>query len=243
MEKIAPELIAHLKSLSEGEVDDFRIHALFSVLRPHLMDGTVLDAGCGSGFVSVRLAEKGHVVTSVDSSEEIVEVARSFNSKRFPNIRWKVSSVSDLSHWTETFDNVVCLDVLEHIEEDKAALKTLGSRVRKGGRLILSVPAYRSLYGAHDLRLGHFRRYERKELIEKVSQEFLIRNIFYWNMLGVPIRWFENTFKREIVKSFRYSKKSKVRELLTSVLKVYFSFIENRVRPPFGLSLIVIAER
>ena len=70
----------------------------------------------------------------------------------------------------ESFDLVCAFEVLEHIENDRAALLTWRNRVREGGWLLLSVPAHQCRFGPHDRLVGHFRRYDREGMNELLTQ-------------------------------------------------------------------------
>src|SRR5207247_80683 len=90
----------------------------------------------------------------------------------------------------ERLDTVVCLNVLEHIEDDRASLRAMHDLLQPGGRLVLLVPSLRALYGTLDEALGHFRRYVPAELSEKVrAAGFRLRHIEYFNLAGVPGWW------------------------------------------------------
>jgi SAM-dependent methyltransferase len=87
----------------------------------------------------------------------------------------------------ESLDAVYSLNVLEHIEDDAAALAALFDRLRPGGRLMLYVPAFPILYSAMDRRVGHFRRYRRAPLARLVAGVgFTVERIGYVDCLGFP---------------------------------------------------------
>jgi len=90
----------------------------------------------------------------------------------------------------ERLDTVVCLNVLEHIEDDRASLRAMHDLLQPGGRLALLVPSLRALYGTLDEALGHFRRYVPAELSEKLGAAgFRLRHLEYFNLAGVPGWW------------------------------------------------------
>ena len=85
----------------------------------------------------------------------------------------------------ERIDTIVCLNVLEHIEEDAATLADFASVLEPGGRLVLLVPAMPALYGSLDVHLNHFRRYDREPLGELVTRAgFDVQTIRYLNRPG-----------------------------------------------------------
>ncbi len=138
-----------------------RLRALHNILAPHLFSGIkVLDVGCGDGFISEnlfsRLQEKE--VTAVDIHLTDDQLLR-FNSSP-GGIRY----VRDLPD-NGCYDLCMLLDVLEHVEDDAAFLAGIANRyLAGGGRVMITVPAFQSIYGRHDVKLGHYRRYSLRGL-------------------------------------------------------------------------------
>jgi len=116
----------------------------------------VLEVGCGQGAAGARLAQR-HRYLGVEPDRQSWEVAR----RRIAAVgRGEVRNVTVDALGDERFDLVCAFEVLEHIEDDAAALKEWASRLRAGGWLMLSVPAYQRRYGPADELVGHFRRYD-----------------------------------------------------------------------------------
>lgn len=138
-----------------------RLEALSAILRPHLFNGIkVLDVGCGDGFISRGLFGQlqAKEITAVDihlSDEQILE----FN---------KVSAGIDYTRVLPdngTFNLALLLDVVEHVEDDVDFLAAIVTRyLAAGDKLLLTAPAFQTLYGPHDVILGHHRRYHLHEL-------------------------------------------------------------------------------
>ena len=90
----------------------------------------------------------------------------------------------------ERFDTIVCLNVLEHIEDDVTSLRSMRALLQPGGRLVLLVPALPALYGTLDEALGHFRRYRPAELAAKFTDAgFRLAHVEYFNLAGVLGWW------------------------------------------------------
>lgn len=121
----------------------------------------VLDAGAGQGSMSARLDRLGFEVTSADASEAAVEVLR--GRLRGDVVR---ASLTDLPFPDASFDAAVLGEVLEHVEDDRAALTEVARVVRPGAAIALSVPADPELFGPSDEWAGHFRRYSRGALLD-----------------------------------------------------------------------------
>jgi SAM-dependent methyltransferase len=121
----------------------------------------VLDAGAGQGTMSIRLEHLGFEVTSTDVSGAAVAVLRERLAGDVER-----ASVTDLPFADASFDGAVLGEVLEHVEEDEAALAEIARVLRPGGTLALSVPANPKLFGPSDEWAGHVRRYTRPALLE-----------------------------------------------------------------------------
>jgi len=176
-------------------------------------------------------------ITSVDSSREMIEMSKRLlkkNKINHKNIYHK--SINVLAKEKNKFDYIICLDVLEHIENDKQAFKNLLKILDKKGNLIISVPAIPALYGPKDTKVGHYRRYSKKMLENLINQDNLkVKLIRYWNFIGVIPTYLSLKLKTKAIdEKFRYQDNS----LKNKILSTWFSIVENHIKPPIGLSLI-----
>jgi SAM-dependent methyltransferase len=121
----------------------------------------ILDAGCGSGRNMVELSEFGTAV-GLEPSPRGAEVAR---ARRVGEV--VVATIDKMPFDASRFDIITCLDVLEHIEDDREALRELRRVARPGGVLLITVPAYPRLWSSHDELNRHYRRYTRPELLSR----------------------------------------------------------------------------
>jgi len=129
------------------------------VRRLGLPPGTeILDAGCGSGRNMVDLARYG-TVTGLELADASVHWARNRGIGEVVQ-----GSITEAPFPDDSFDFAVCLDVLEHIDEELLALRELRRIMRPGGTLLVTVPAYQSLWSEHDVINHHKRRYTRASL-------------------------------------------------------------------------------
>lgn len=160
---------------------------LQKIIEKEVFSGTpcdILEVGCGTGSNLPMLAAFGNV-----TALELDDYAREHLASR--------SLVSVSKGWLpdgmeavygKHFDLVCIFDVLEHIERDEDALAALRNYVRPGGRLLLTVPAYQWMFGAHDRMLGHYRRYTRGRLRELcLRQGYEILYAGYINVLLFPL--------------------------------------------------------
>ena len=109
-----------------------------------------MDVGCGSGRLSKTLLDKGFSVVAIDTDWKAVEIAKKKGITAF---------VSDINDWKteEKFDCIILGDVLEHIEDDKSAMRKIHGMLTPNGCIVVNVPAYQALFRKHDFALGHKR--------------------------------------------------------------------------------------
>ncbi len=133
-----------------------RILNLLSTHQP----GRLLEVGSGAGAMLADLSRAGYRCDALETSPEARKLALLMNGDD-DNV---VIHGEVQAGWEGAFDTVLAMEVLEHIEDDEAALMQWGDWLRRGGRLILSVPAHPRLWNASDVWAGHFRRYTREGL-------------------------------------------------------------------------------
>ena len=118
----------------------------------------VLDAGCGSGRTLQELVDYGDV-SGIELNTEAAALAR---GRALGDV--EVGRLEELPWEDGTFDLITCLDVIEHVPDDTAALAELLRVCRPGGWLLVTVPAYQALWSRHDEANHHYRRYSRAAL-------------------------------------------------------------------------------
>ena len=134
---------------------------MIRALTARLKGKRVLNAGCGTGSLSLRLLEKDLDVTSMDASEPSIarltaELARAYPARRPPVL---LGDICEMPFGDAEFDGVVCGEVLEHLDEDRAAVKEIARVLRPGGVFVATVPANPWRYDWADHWAGHRRRY------------------------------------------------------------------------------------
>ncbi len=142
----------------------------------------ILDAGCGSARNMVDLARRG-AVTGVEVSPTSVEVARARGVGEVVE-----GSVLNMPFADDAFDFAVCLDVIEHLPDDRAALRELRRVLAPGAPLLVTVPAYQWLWSGHDEINHHCRRYSRATL-QRAAQEAGWECVYatHFNALLLPV--------------------------------------------------------
>jgi SAM-dependent methyltransferase len=111
-------------------------------------------------------------------------------AKAFPAVRVLAKTIGDIDG---QFDAIFYIDVLEHIEHDKAELEAAFARLGPGGVIAVLAPAYQALYSPFDKSIGHFRRYSKKTLTAIAPQNAAIKAAFYLDSAGCALsfanRW------------------------------------------------------
>lgn len=143
--------------------------------------GRVVEVGCGSGALLRELARQGHTCAGVETSPDALEVAGQMLAE-FPTARVMAQAEPG---WTEQFDLLMSFEVLEHIEDDAAALREWVSWLKPGGTAILSVPAHMAMWSQRDAWAGHYRRYGRDDFTSLVESAGL--TIQKVECLGFPL--------------------------------------------------------
>jgi len=195
----------------------------------------ILDVGCAIGNITKYYVDRDEVI-GLDVVSEELEVARErFAGKNFEAHHMDVSSPDLLQFRDRNLDTAVCLNVLEHDEDDVHALRNMRDTVTPGGHLCLLVPVNKWLYGPMDAIDHHFRRYTKTELNAKLAEANLeVVHQRYFNMLGI-LAWFIQN--RLIRKSMAAPVQYSLYDSLVPILRA----VERVVPPPTGLSLVTVA--
>lgn len=201
----------------------------------------VIEIGCGAGGFTPYLFDRD-IVVSVDASREAIEYVRS----RFPpreNWHTLVADLldEDLPRRLSRFrcDTVVALNVIEHIADDRRALRALRSLLPSGGGLALLVPAHPRLFGRFDREVGHHRRYTKAEVNRKVTETgFSIERASYFNMVGALGWWFNY---RLLDRGAADENAARQIPWFDRWVVPWARWIEQRLPSPFGLSVFCLA--
>ena len=162
-------------------------------VRPYL-GPRILEIGAGIGNLSRNLAPRRQRYIATDIDEEHIARLRSRLAHR-PNVTIRYCDLSDPAHFDEiesAVDSVVCLNVLEHVDDDMTSLQNIWRALAPGGRAVILVPEGMSVYGELDRVLGHFRRYSERELRAKLEQTgFTVERVIEFNRITRP-GWYVN---------------------------------------------------
>ncbi len=147
------------------------------------LHGPFLEVGCGRGDVSAYLAEKGWRGLAIDFSDAAVAQAR-IRLQAFPQINVRQEALEDV---VGAYDCIVMWDVLEHMEDDRAALRHVERLLRPGGQLLLSLPSNPREWRWDDDFYGHFRRYTVEDIAAKLNEAGMTP-LAFWDFT-FPVFW------------------------------------------------------
>ncbi|MBI2139414.1 class I SAM-dependent methyltransferase [Candidatus Woesearchaeota archaeon] len=220
---------------------DFRNFNLNTLILKFLKGSSLLDIGCGAGRLLARASARGMKSIGLEPNEDLVKLAKELA----PGLFILKGSAEELEKVKEKVDNISLIDVLEHIQDDRAQLGRIYAQLNPSGRIIVVVPCYPYLYGKRDVNSGHYRRYTKRELIQKLRRSgFIIKKARYWNMLAViPYIISEKILRKPLQTALREESSGRVKSFLNRLLNLWFKDIENNLNLGFGLSLIIIAEK
>ena len=168
----------------------------------------VLDAGCGWGVTLATLEQRGYRVVGMDVSRRALEM---LNQERPGRQLAEADLTQALPSGLEGYDAVLALDVIEHLDDDRAAIERLAQLTSRGGVLVVSVPALPEMFSDFDAIQGHRRRYTPETLRKAFTDTDLrVERVFWWGSWLVPAlrrqrrqRW-QATSSETVSQAFRH---------------------------------------
>lgn len=207
---------------------------------------TLLDCGAGTGRFAEEMAARWHVMV-LDDHEESLQRLRS----KFPPECVLRVSATGIPLGADSVDAVTALDVLEHIQDDAAAVREMKRVLKTDGVVVATVPASMALWSDWDESLHHFRRYDRSRLAALFPRtEWDLLHLNYSNVLVYPVVWLLRKWRRirrGDIGSPHPKKRAEDRippHALNSFLRWTFVALgKSRIPFPFGVSLILVARK
>jgi SAM-dependent methyltransferase len=210
---------------------------LYEEIAPYL-GHRVLEIGCGLGNFARHLVDRDLYIGVETSSESVDYVNQLYRDRS--NMKAYVADATsdnfvDLARFQ--IDTIFSLNVFEHIEDHATALRNSHAILQPGGKLILVVPAHMWLYGSIDRAIGHYRRYD-KQMIAQLFQHVGLTCIAqkYINSLGA-LGWWVNSRLRN-----QETPPSGQLRLFNRIVPLV-KWVERKLPPPFGISVLAIGEK
>ena len=216
---------------------------IVSDIEPYL--GThILDIGSGYGIHLEYILNHDRQITAIDLSYECVQALQQkfCTHPNFEAGQIDFERASDLEGLINRhFNTIVCLNVLEHLQDDISALMRMNKILRQQrGVVMLMVPAHQWLYGSMDSQAGHFRRYTSASLGGKLQQAgFDILRLYHFNSFGV-LPWFINN--RILKKRLDGSGVGLQIKIFDSYIVPVIRRLERRIKFPIGQSIMAVAK-
>jgi len=174
-----------------GELDRFagarRWKAYWASQIEPFVRGEVLEVGAGIGTNTLTLCDPlRHRWTCLEPDPSLADRLRTAiaSAPLGSATRVTVGTTRDLQS-VPSFDSVLYIDVLEHIEDDREELRRASKLLRPGGHLIVLAPAHQFLYSAFDKAIGHYRRYSRRDLVGTAPSTVSVRRAVYLDAVGL----------------------------------------------------------
>lgn len=212
---------------------------LFELFRPFI-GRRVLEVGCGIGTMSERLTGVAELVVGIEPNPTCATQVRAHmgDHPRFSLRQCRLEECDPVELASYRFDTVFCVNVLEHIEDDTAALATFKRVVQPGGHVLVWVPAVPAAYGPLDAELGHHRRYTKPSLTRAFSRAALdLVSLRYTNPIGL-IGWM---FNAHLGRSTTHSPLQI--KLFETLVAPWALPLDRLIPPPVGLSLAAVGRR
>ena len=223
-----------------SKADKFN-HWMFSAIKPFSTDN-ILEIGSGLGNISKFFIREGYTITLSDIDAFYLDCLKkdfsaNNNVQAFQSIDLqKKDFQTEYENLKESFDTIIMLNVLEHLEDDGYAIQNCRYMLKENGTFIILVPAYSFLYSRMDKELNHFRRYTSTSLKSKIiAGDLSVRKSFYFNFLGIFAWLYGKILRIKVLPSSEMSFFNK----LVPLGKVLDKIVFNKI----GLSAIVVAKK
>jgi SAM-dependent methyltransferase len=197
----------------------------------------ILEIGCGTGHNLAMLSGFGHV-----DGLELDDEAAALSEKRLGRGILR-SPLPELDGVADDYDLIGAFDVIEHIDDDRAALDAIATKLKPGGKFIMTVPAHPWMWTAHDVANHHKRRYSKRSLRALIQGSPLkLDRIGYFNSLLFPVAVAERALSK--LRGKDNGDVSLPPKPLNAALEAVFGserYLVGRLPLPPGLSLFAVA--
>lgn len=212
---------------------------IFALFRPFI-GRRVLEVGAGIGTMSKKLVRTSDVVIGIEPNAGCVArlEAAMRGEPKFTMLSCHLEECDLDALHRQHLDTVYCVNVLEHIEDDVAALTMFKDIIVPGGHVLIYVPAVQAAYGPLDAELGHHRRYSKRALAAAFTAAGLeLRQLKYANPIGL-IGWMYNS---HVTKTRHHSRTQM--QLFERFVAPWALPLERLIPPPLGSSLVAVGKK
>ena len=216
-----------------------RYRIILKLFKKYNLQGKIIDIGCGDGtFLSLLPQNRGTQLYGLDISNEAITQAKkkSYISQLFLGDLTKKETLPQ-----EKFDVVICSEVLEHIQDCSRAIRNISQLIKKGGKLLLSVPHCRKYWTIHDTFSGHYKRFEKSEIERELKKNgFEIIEGLPW---GFPIYAIYYFFLKRIHPSKMVSEGYTTLKKIGSIILYLLFRIDDLFRAKQARKLFIVGEK
>jgi len=207
------------------------------------IDYTIADLGSGFG-ANISLLSNFGTVYALETDDECLSYIASTEPNAIP-IKWKSPEPLDYK-----FDVILLADVLEHIEDDCAAMMWIFEHLKPGGFVFVTVPAHMYLWSEMDDVVHHYRRYSKKSLLSTVGPKLVIKKISFYNAALYPVKVAFVLLTGLLRLASPDTPKKSYNELPPSIINLIFKIIMTieakfirYFNLPFGVSLVMVVKK
>ncbi len=233
----------------------YREGLIIKGLKEALPSGKIVDVGCGTGSLVMKLAASGYYVVGIDVSDGCINITKSRVKQAGLSDKVTVSkgSAYDISIPDSSVDAVIAGEVLEHLKDDASAVHEFSRVIKPGGICLITVPANPNLWDVWDNMAGHVRRYKKEDLVRLFEKyNFRVESVRYW---GFPVMriyhrllclpWAKMTMKKKSLDGDNLDVVTKVglSSIVTLTLGNIFRIDNFFSRLPWGIGIVFIARK
>ena len=196
--------------------------------------GSTAEIGPGTGSIVDNYVKKIPSLTLYEPSLNLFKILK----KRYKsNNKVKILNKT-FKKQKKKFDTIIYFDVIEHIKNDKLEINNALNNLKKNGHLIINVPAFNLLYSEFDKEVGHYKRYQKKDIGKILSKKrYSQKEMKYYDSIGFILAFLSKTFKMNFKKNFR----NKI--IFWNNLIPLSKLLDKLIFNTFGKSLIIIIKK